>query len=556
MSKAAALVRTWLVIDFFGEARRAGHGHTSSLTTTIFTQSFFAFVFAALLYPDVPPVPFAAANLCLSSLLVAIGALGDESRPERRAADELLLRTSPLAPLEQALARAGHAAFALVLVAAGMALPPAILLAFVAHDASLAAAYVLGACACAALASGALGVLARACTHWFGAARTALLLGSLRALLLAGGVVLFALGLPHLRATKAAMPLGASAIELLPPYQVARWLAAPAADAWRWLPLLGAGTALLLAAAWLAAGTDGARTRPVRTGVLRRALARIAPGGATRALAEFTAIGMWRSAGFRARVLPLLGVPTAMVFLAMRGGTSERDFVLGCVVMQLPAIYLPFLVVFLPRADQPGTAWVFAHAPAVPAALVHDAVWRALVTHVLVPVFALAIALACALGARGLAMLPPAVFALACGVFAARGAARALRELPFTAAHEANAGPDLGAMFASALALGGLGAAFGLWLPRALHWPVAALALSLAAAAVVRARSPAAGPPLPDVDAAGPAPGAAEPASAPRDREGEATGKPTGLARELRAIAVLYAVLCVLPLLAGTIFAA
>ena len=36
MNAAFALVRAWLVLDFFGDARRAGKGHTSTLTTTIF----------------------------------------------------------------------------------------------------------------------------------------------------------------------------------------------------------------------------------------------------------------------------------------------------------------------------------------------------------------------------------------------------------------------------------------------------------------------------------------------------------------------------------------
>jgi hypothetical protein len=266
---------------------------------------------------------------------------------------------------------------------------------------------------------------------------------------------------------------------------------------------------------------------------------------------------MWRSAGFRARVLPLLGVPAAMVFLALRGGSTGNDFVLGCIVMQLPAVYLPFLVLFLPRGDQPGSSWVFAHAPTVPAAIVHDAVWRALVTHVLVPVFALAIVFACALGARGLAMLPAAVFALACAVFAARHAAHELQELPFTAAHEARGGPDLGGLFARAIVLAGLGAGFGLGLPPALHWPAAAVALLAAGATLLRARPDAAGPPL-AADATAtddPAAPAVETASAARDPEAEPTPQPGGLGRELRAIAVLYAVLCVLPLLTGTIFA-
>ncbi|MCA8966036.1 MAG: hypothetical protein KDC48_14215, partial [Planctomycetes bacterium] len=86
MSKVRALIHAWLVLDFFGEARSTG-GAGSTLTTTIFSQSFLAFVFAALLYPETPPVPFAAANLCLSSLLVAIGVLSDQEHRQRQRAD-------------------------------------------------------------------------------------------------------------------------------------------------------------------------------------------------------------------------------------------------------------------------------------------------------------------------------------------------------------------------------------------------------------------------------------------------------------------------------------
>ena len=92
----ASLLRAWLLLDFFGDARRAGNQQGSSLTTTIMWQALLALVFAALLYPDVAPVPFAAANLCLSTLLIGIASLGDEERPLRRAADEALLATSPI----------------------------------------------------------------------------------------------------------------------------------------------------------------------------------------------------------------------------------------------------------------------------------------------------------------------------------------------------------------------------------------------------------------------------------------------------------------------------
>jgi hypothetical protein len=127
-AKILTLVHAWLVLDFFGEARRTG-GSASTLTTTIFSQSFLALVVAALLYPEPPPVPFAAANLSLSTLLVALGALDAEQPQRRRLADRVLLDTAPLGRQTVAAARALHGAFAVVLLTVGMALPPAVLLA-------------------------------------------------------------------------------------------------------------------------------------------------------------------------------------------------------------------------------------------------------------------------------------------------------------------------------------------------------------------------------------------------------------------------------------------
>lgn len=565
MNKAGALVRTWLTIDFFGEARRAGKGHASSLTTTIFTQSFLAFVFAALLYPETPPVPFAAANLCLSSLLVAIGALGDDSRPERRAADDYLLGGSPLPPLAIALAQAGHAAFAIVLVTLGMALPPAVLLAFLTGEPTRALGYLLGACTCSALASGTLGVLARASTRWLGPARTALLLGSLKAMLLGGGLVLFAIGLPRLQGTSAEMPIGRFGIGLLPPWHVARWLASPATESWRLLAMLGAGGLLLLLAMGIGNAAGGAMSHVVRQSPAIRLLRRLTAPGPRRAIAEFVAIGMWRSAAFRSRVLPLLGVPTAMVFLAMRGPASKHDFVLTCVVLQLPAIYLPFLVMFLPRADQPGTGWVFAQAPHLGRAVVQDAAWRAIVTHVLLPVFGLAIVLLAATGANGIAALPAAGFAWGLAVMAARAATGALTVVPFSEVREGESGPDLGAMLGTAIVLGGLGTAFGIWLPPGLRWPIAGVALAAALGLLLRpvdhrgddrdTIATDADPTAPEAWPSGAA-NTAEPPATEQDPTQVATASPPTLGRELRAIAVLYAFLCLLPLLVGTIFAA
>ena len=557
MSKLGALVRTWLLMDFFGDARQAGHGHSSSLTSTIFAQSFLAFVFAALLYPETPPVAFAAANLCLSSLLIAVGTLGDDSRPARRAIDEVLLGTAPLGRATVMLARTAHAAFYVVLVTIGMALPPGILLAYLRQDPLTALAYVASACACSGLAVGALAVLTRVALRCFGRNRTALLAGSLKALLLGAGLVMFALGLQRLQGTADSLPIGRLGAELLPPYQCARWLNAPMTEAWRLLPLAAVAAALLAIAALLAGNTERS-TRSVGTnGPLSRGLQRLAGSGARLGIAEYVAVSMWRSAGFRARVLPLLGVPAGMVFLALQrqGGPN---LVLTSLVLQLPAIYLPFLIAFLPRADQPGTGWVFAQAPNLTRELVQDATWRALVTHVLVPVHALA-ALLLATVVRDASAVAAGVFAFGLAVLAARFMVRGIEHVPFTHAREGDRGVDLGAAFAAGMVLGGLGAAFVLWLPPIGQWLLAASTVAMARWQLGIPATAIANPIAVAVEAAAepgestePASSQPDPAAEPRDA---APIRPT-LRRELRAIATLYASGSVLPWLVGTMFAA
>lgn len=600
MKPALALVRSWLVLDFFGDARRAGKGHTSTLTTTIFAQSFGALALAAVLYPETPPVPFAAANLSLSTLLLVLGHLGDDDRPARRAADDVLLRTAPLSRLAATGARALHASFALGLVTIGMALPPAILLAFLGGEPLLAPLYVAGALACSGLGVLALGLLARAAEAALGAARAALALGTLKAMLFAGGFVAFARLLPRLQDPAEAPDLPAALLAAFPPYQIARWLAAPLAESWRLAPLAAAGAALLLATAALpdAAAGRAARRRP--GGALRALLLRLTRPGPGRAIAEFTAVGVWRNPGFRARVLPLLGMPAAMMLLAANNPAAGQAPPLAApaLLLQLPAIYLPFLVAFLPRAEQPGAGWLFAHAPRLPLAVVHDAVWRALVSHVLAPVTALAAAaLVVREPAAAGATLAAATFALALGTLAARAAVRTLPGVPFTSASEADASPDLGGLFALALGLGGLGFAFGGWLPPALRWPVALAAAGVAFAALRRrpdvgaaaadarddddggdedgsadaqpqalasgrraladdaAAAAVVAPPIGSAGVGANERAGATTAATADDGEAPLPTPAEGLRRELRAIVTLYAVSSLLPLALGALFA-
>ena len=114
-----SLVEAWLVLDFFGRGRRE-HREGSSLTTTIFAQSFVSLAAAALLFgPDARVVPFVAANLSLSTLLIGLGALGEGGRADWLLADRVLVGTAPLPRAALPLARILHGGFHLGLVTVG-----------------------------------------------------------------------------------------------------------------------------------------------------------------------------------------------------------------------------------------------------------------------------------------------------------------------------------------------------------------------------------------------------------------------------------------------------
>ena len=458
-----ALLQAWLLLDFFEVARRRG-GDASTLTTTIFSQSFLALIVAALLYPEPPPVPFAAANLCLSTLLVALGAFDTEQPTHRRLADRVLLGTAPVRGLVALAARAAHGAFATMLITVGLALPPGIMLACRQHDALLAPGYVLLACACAGLAIGTLSVALRAARRLLGAHAAALLAGTGKALVLAFGLALFALSLPALRHDADALPIGRLGAELLPPYHAAKLLAAPAAEAWRLLPL-GAFALLLLLLA-LALGDDE-REANLRAGREGRALAqlrRLAGTPPAAGLAVFTATMLWRSPGVRARMLPLLGVPAAIAFLALRSSDEQGRYLFPSMALQFPAIYLPFVIAMLQQADHQGSRWLFDSSPAVPRPLVQRAVWLALVVHVLLPVQLLALAALVATGLRIGDAVTLSLFAFGAGGAIARAMVRRLDDLPFSR-DELPKPADFGDLMAFALVLAGAGAAVAIATP-------------------------------------------------------------------------------------------
>ena len=323
-SAVVALVHTWLVLDFFGASRRTSQPG-STLTTTIFGQSFLALLLAALLYPTYPTVPFAAANLSLSTLMVAMGYLGETSRARRHRADRNLVGTSPLRPRDLILARCLHGGFFLCLTTLGMAIPPAILLYWVAgQELWVVPAYLVLACVVSSIAAGFVAVVSHLADLFLGPARAPLLAGTLRAAMLGGGFVGFALCLPHLDETLADLPMGDLA-RFWPPYWAAQVLGS--GSLWH-LALLPASATALFWIAWFTEPMETrARGRIASGGALAWLDRKLTGGGTLGGLTEFTSTMLYRSPGFRLRTLPLFGLPLAMVALAF-GGEVEAG--VGC----------------------------------------------------------------------------------------------------------------------------------------------------------------------------------------------------------------------------------
>jgi hypothetical protein len=294
-------------------------------------------------------------------------------------------------------------------------------------------------------------------------------------------VIAFATSLPALQKDAAALPIGRTAVAWLPPYQAARFLAAPAAEPGRLLLLLGLG-AVLLAAALLVRDREADRSGRVGHARLialhRRRLGR----GPLLGLTGFVAIMLQRSPGLRARVLPLLGVPAALVLLALYGAQARA------MALQFPAIYLPFLVAFLPRADQAGAEWLFATAPGASLERAQKGAFLAICSHVLLPVHALALAVMLALGIAWDFAIPLGCFAMGLCVITARGQTGGLQAMPFTVEASGEEGTgDLGGAFGLVFVLSLAGAAFAL-VPDPVRWLLAASALVMAVRQIARTR--------------------------------------------------------------------
>jgi hypothetical protein len=457
--KLAALVETWLVLDFFGDARRSGEP-SSSLTSTIFTQSFLALVFAALTFDDqIGAAAYVAANLSLSTLLLGVGLGTEPADRERRLADAFLVATSPNRRTLLPIARAVHASIQTTLVGVGMALPPAILTGFVTGSPLATFAYLALAVLLAGCAAGAFDLLVRAVDRLGGPIRAALVAGTTKAAVLGVGLLAFATSLPHLDESLAAIPYGAAVGLAWPPYWAAKLLTAPALGPAA--SLAGLAAALVTLHLLLGEAPEDRPSRPQsrpRQGPLDRLQDALTRDDAPlRGTTSWTAAMLFRSPGFRARVLPLFGIPLAMALLALRADQGRNGTALLGVTLQLPAIYLPFLVAFLPHADHAGAAWLFETAPRHGQKLAREAALLALSIRLLLPFHATAALLLAATGfPLGPALALP-TFGFATGVGVAALSLRQLEHTPFTQRHDDPPAMEFGGLLAIGLILAALG---------------------------------------------------------------------------------------------------
>lgn len=455
-----SLVHAWLLLDFFESSRRGGRPG-SALTTTIFTQSFLGLVLAALLFPDTPATAYLAANLTLSTLLVGLGAFGDPGRGSRLHADRQLLTTAPLSKLARILAAALHGGFHVALVTIGVALPGAILAYWTCgHRPAAVPAYLAVATLLAGSISAAANLALAVSTRFLGDLRAQALVGLLKAVLLGGGFVGFALCLSRLRGTAGDLPVARWLVTSWPPYWGARWIAGSggAADLAR---LLALPAALLLLHALAAGAPRRARVLAARPGPLTRLATRLAAPGRLRALTELTGTMLTRSPAFRGRLLPLLGMPVAMALLPHADDGS--GFLWLAVILQLPAIYVPFLVAFLPYSDQSRVAWIFAAAPGTTAEVGAKAALLAVAVCILSPLMLAAGVFVLIQGAAPFVAASLALFAWSTAVATTAVQARSLSGPPFSADQaDESVSLDFGGLVVLAFALTGLGAGYAL----------------------------------------------------------------------------------------------
>ncbi len=364
-----ALLVSWLTQDLLGRARRSGKKGTSSLTPTLFSQGFLTFAFAALTYQEVETTAFLAGNMAFAIVLTLIAMLGEVLGKDRRKADEDFVLTSPIPTFVFNSVKMVHSLLLLLLFHVGLVLAPAILGMWnsgVAYVWALPLVSLL-------LVGGLVGILASLMEliHKLrGPSALASFTSIVQTFLLSGLFLGSLLGLQAMFQGAQSFPGGRTLLHSLPPYwgaRLAQWIVDgrdPGVFAWLLVglfltPFLIQGMTSVLP---LRPG-EGPQKR-MRIPVLARLFG---VGAADKGILQYTLILLGRDQAYRLRAIPLLGLPVAVVLLAMHAGISEQEIpFFFALVHNLPLAWLPFLLHFVPYATDHEGSWLTKLGPEDP----------------------------------------------------------------------------------------------------------------------------------------------------------------------------------------------
>jgi ABC-2 type transport system permease protein len=388
-----ALVEAWLRADFFGGAGQRGSG--APLVTALAFQSFCSSIFAILLFGEMPAVDFYLATLAFAGLLVALTVMGDLGAVLRDARLARVVAAAPIAPGVFLRARLLHAGVYLGLVATATALPPAVLSLWVGGGPHACFAYLAAALHQAVV----LGLVMVALQSLRGGGGR--WLGWLQSVLVLGALLLFFLGLRYLPDLPALRAEHGAWFAWAPPAWFAGeiLLVAPPREAFglagAWVLVGLAVTAALLTFVALRGARGLAESdatasaqKAVRAFLPWRGICAPRASLTERAAYDFALDQLARDREFRLRAYPLFGFPFAMLGAGFI--TDEREdqgLYLNLVLYTLNA-YLPIVLSFLAVSPHWRARWIFHVAPLESRQAFERGVMRALVVHLLIPVYA------------------------------------------------------------------------------------------------------------------------------------------------------------------------
>lgn len=456
--RARALLSSWIHLDLTER-------DSPTSTTSISSTAFLVLAAAALTWTSrVGGTAYAAAHLTLSAFLIGTAALADPENRSRTRADEVLVRTAPLTAFDRLAAIGLRHGTRVALLAVGAAIGPAVFLAGepeigIGGGLRYLVAALLLASAAVALAS----ALQELAIRTLGRVRGSLATGVLRAIALGALFVGFVTCVGGLDGPRSELPLGGDWAAYLPPLWAGRFVADGSRIEDFLQVLLFVAVALGLAALTISRSDSVGlgRVDPLR-GPLSRLEAWFLRGDRpARGLAAFLVAQMVRNPAFRSRVVPLVGLPIALMALGLDGNDERAAAAAAGVVASFPAVFLPLLAALFSNEDDADRA-VFDSAPCD--ALTASRRAARVVLSVRLIWFAV-LPLAAVLVATG--MLPPlaavatALFGGALGDLVAAQTATGLAEIPFTTGAEEDA-PDLGGALTRGLIAAGLAIGFAL----------------------------------------------------------------------------------------------